>query len=296
MVLYAATVSIFLYRFRLRCCSMNLKNVRIKKAHSRQMRVGLFNVLYKLDENQAQNAYRPHVPGEVLELAFLQERHKPLEGDNAENERHDHAHQKFRREVAGVSAFQSLFWVEERFFRSHALALDPLDAIEECCATDGGDTHEEAEFASVLAVHTHEHHGADGGAAAADARNAGDALHRTCHECSPPVHLDAFVIRVLGAGRAPLRCEKQKAGEKFCNADGARVFEQAFECVLEAEADERCRDAGEDYKASFAELFAVAAEATDDDVRNLLVENYENRKQCACVEHDIEEHACFVHA
>ena len=232
----------------------------------------------------------------MLELAFLDKVHEPLEGDNAEDKRDNHAGQEFRGESAGIDAFQCLFRIEERFFGSHALALDPLDAIEECCTADGGDTHEEAEFAGVLAVHTHEHHGADGGAAAADARDAGDALHCACHECSPPVHLDAFVIRVLGAGRAPLRCKKQKAGEKFCNADGARVFEQAFECVLEAEADERCRDAGEDDKARFAELFAVAAEATDDDVRNLLVENYENRKQCACVEHDIEEHACFVHA
>ena len=94
------------------------------------MRVGLFNVLYKLDENQAQNTHGPDVPSEVLELAFLQERHEPLEGDDAEDEGNDHAHQKFRREVAGVSAFQSLFWVEERFFRSHALALNPLDAVK----------------------------------------------------------------------------------------------------------------------------------------------------------------------
>ena len=232
----------------------------------------------------------------MLELALLYKVHEPLEGDNAEDKCNDHADQKFRRESACIDALQSFFRIEDRFFRSHALAFDPLDAIEECCTADGGDTHEEAEFAGVLAVHAHEHHGADGGTATADARDASDALHGTGHEGAPPVHLDAFVIRVLGAGRAPLRCEKQKAGEKFCNADGARIFEQAFECVLEAEADERCRDAGEDDKARFAELFAVATEASDDDVCNLLVEHHENRKQCACVEHDVEEHACFVHA
>ena len=233
-----------------------------------------FNIL--LYENQPQDTHGPDVPGEVLELALLQECHEPLEGDDAEDERHEHAHQKFGGEVACVDAFQSLFRVEECLFRSHALALDPLDAVEECCTAHGRDAHEEAEFASVLAVHAHEHHGADGRAATADARDAGDALHGTGHESSPPVHLDAFVIRVLGAGRAPLRCEKQKTGEKFCNADGARVYEQAFECVLEAEADECRRDACENDVARFAELFAVATEAADDDVYDFLAEHHEN--------------------
>ena len=207
------------------------------------MRVGLFNVLYKLDKDQSQDTDCPDVPGEVLELAFLQEGHEPLEGDNAENERHDHAHQKFRREVACVNAFQSLFWVKERFFRSHALALDPLDAVKQCCAADCGNAHEEAEFARVLAVYAHEHHGADGGTAAADARNASDALHDAGHEGAPPVHLDAFVIRVLGSGRSPLRREKQYAGEELGHAYGTRILEQPFKHILEAEAYHRCRDA-----------------------------------------------------
>ena len=231
----------------------------------------------------------------MLELAFLDQVHEPLEGDDSEDKCDNHADQEFRGESAGINALQSLFRVEERFFRSHSLALDPLDAIEKCCSANGRNAHEEAEFAGVLAVHAHEHHSADGRTATADARNAGDALHGAGHESSPPVHLDAFVIRVLGAGRAPLRCEKQKTGEKFCNADGARVFEQAFECVLETEADECCRDASENDVARFAELVAVTAEATDDDVRNLLVEHHEDRKQRACVEHDVEEHARFVH-
>ncbi len=232
----------------------------------------------------------------MLELAFLDKVHEPLEGDDSKDKCDNHAGQEFRGESACIDAFQSLFWVEERFFGSHALAFDPLDAIEKCCATDGGDTHEKAEFAGVLAVHAHEHHGADGGTATADARNAGDALHGTGHEGAPPVHLDAFVIRVLGAGWAPLRREKQKAGEKFCDADGARIFEQAFESVLEAEADERRRDARQDDETRFTELFFVAAEAAHDDVRNLLVEHHEDGEERACVEHDVEEHACFVHA
>ena len=231
-----------------------------------------------------------------MELAFLDKVHEPLEGDDSKDKCDNHADQEFRGESAGVNAFQSLFWVEERFFRSHCLALDPLDAIEKCGPANGRNAHEETEFAGVLAVHAHEHHGADGRTATADARDASDALHGTGHEGAPPVHLDAFVIRVLGAGWAPLRCEKQKTGEKFCNADGARVFEQAFQSILEAEADHGCRNAGEDDKARFAELVAVATEASDDDVRNFLVEHHENRKQCACVEHDVEEHACFVHA
>ena len=232
----------------------------------------------------------------MLELAFLDKVHEPLERDDAEDKGDDHADQEFRGESAGIDALQSFFRIEERFFGSHALAFDPLDAIEKCCAANGRNAHEEAEFAGVLAVHAHEHHGADGRTATADARDAGDALYGAGHECAPPVHLNTFVIRVLSAGRAPLRCEKQKTGEKFCNADGTRIFEQAFESVLEAEADERCRDACENDVACFAELVAVATEATDDDVRNLLVEHHEDRKQCACVEHDVEEHACFVHA
>ena len=257
---------------------------------------GRFAYKLLLQQNQSQDADRPDVPGKVLELALLDKVHEPLEGYDSKDKSDNHADQEFRGESAGINAFQCLFWIENHFFGSHALALKPLDAIKESCTANGRNAHEKAEFAGVLAVHAHEHHGTDGGAAAADARDAGDALHCAGHEGAPPVHFDAFVIRVLGAGRAPLRCEQEQSGEKFCDADGTRVFEQAFECVLEAEADERRRDAGKDDKASFAKLFAVAAEATDDDVRNLLVEHYENRKQSACVEHDIEEHACFVHA
>ena len=233
----------------------------------------------------------------MLELALLDKVHEPLEGDDAEDKCDDHADQKFRGEVTSFGALGCFFWI----FQSHlgdffdVLALKPLDAIEEGCTANGRDTHEEAEFAGVLAVHAHEHHGADGRTATADARDAGDALHGSGHKGAPPVHLDAFVIRVLGAGRAPLRCEKQKTGEKFCNADGARVLEKAFECVLEAEADHCRRDACENNVARFAELVAIATEATDDDVRNLLVKHHEDRKQRACVEHDVEEHARFVH-
>ena len=231
----------------------------------------------------------------MLELAFLDKVHEPLEGDDSEDKCDDHADQKFRGESSGIDALQSLFRIEECFFRSHRLALDPLDAIEECCTANGRNAHEETEFARVLAVHAHEHHGADGRTAAADARDAGDALYGAGHKCAPPVHLDAFVLRVLGAGRAPLRCEKQKTGEKFCNADGARIFEQAFECVLEPEANHCSRNACENNVARFAELVAIATEAADDDVRNLLVKHHEDRKQRACVEHDVEEHARFVH-
>ena len=233
----------------------------------------------------------------MLELALLDKVHEPLEGDDTEDKCDDHADQKFRGKVTSFGALGCFFWI----FQSHlsdffdVLALKPLDAIEKCGTANGRNAHEEAEFAGVLAVHAHEHHGADGGAAAADARDAGDALHGAGHESAPPVHLDSFVIRVLGAGRAPLRCEKQKTGEKFCDADCTRVFEQAFEYVLEAEADERCRDARENDVTRFAELVAVTAEATDDDVRNLLVEHHEDRKQRACVEHDVKEHARFVH-
>ena len=257
---------------------------------------GRFAYKLLLQQNQSENADRPDIPGEVLELAILNKVHEPLEGYDSKDKCDNHADQKFRGESAGINAFQCLFWIENHFFGSHALALNPLDAIEEGCAANGRNAHEETEFAGVLAVHAHEHHGADGRTATADARDAGDALYGAGHECAPPIHLDTFVIRVLGAGRAPLRCEKQKTGEKFCNADGTRIFEQAFECILEAEADERCRDACENDVACFAELVAVATEATDDDVRNLLVEHHEDRKQCACVEHDVEEHACFVHA
>ena len=34
----------------------------------------------------------------------------------------------------------------------HVLALGPFENVEEGCAADGGDAHEEAEFARVLAV------------------------------------------------------------------------------------------------------------------------------------------------
>ena len=161
----------------------------------------------------------------MLELTLLDKVHEPLEGDDSKDECDNHADQKFRSESTGVNALQSFFWIEERFFWSHALAFDPLDAIEEGCATYGRNAHEETEFAGVLAVYAHEHHGTDGGTAAADARNAGDALDGAGHEGAPPVHLDAFVIRVLGAGWAPLRREKQKAGEEFCDADRTWIFE-----------------------------------------------------------------------
>ena len=121
-------------------------------------------------------------------------------------------------------------------------------------------------------------------------------MHGAGHECSPPVHLHAFVIRVLGTGRTPLRCEQEQAGEKFCDADCSRIYEQAFECVLEAEADHRCRDTRQDDVAGFAELFFVASDAAHDDVGNLLVEHHEDGEERSGVEHDVEEHACFVHA
>ena len=231
----------------------------------------------------------------MLELALLQEGHEPLESDDAEDEGNNHAHQKFRREVACVNAFQSLFRIEERFFRSHVLALDPLDAVEECCTANCGNAHEEAEFACVLAVHAHEHHGADGRTATADARDASDALNDASHESAPPVHLDTFVFRMFGAGRSPLRCEKQKAGEKFCNADGARIHEQRFKSVFKAKAYHGRRDAREHDEACFTELFLVTAEATDDNVYNLFAEHDEYGKERSGVEHDVEEHARFVH-
>ena len=234
----------------------------------------------------------------MLELALLHEVHEPLEGNDAEDKGDGHAHQEFRCEAARIGALGGLFGV----FQGHlgdlldVLAFCPLDDVEESCATHGGDAHEETEFAGVLAVHAHEHHGANGGTAAADARDAGDALHGAGHERAPPVHFDPFVVRVLGACRAPLRCKEQKTGEEFCDADGARVFEQTFECVLESEANERCGDRGEDDVARFFELFGVPADAAYDDIGNLLVEYDEDGKQRSGMEHDVEEHACFVHA
>ena len=175
------------------------------------------------------------------------------------------------------------------------MALDPLDAVEEGCAADCRNAHEEAEFASVLAVYAHEHHGADSRTTTADARDAGDALNDTGHECAPPVHLDAFVFRMLGSGRSPLRCEKQNASEKFCNADGSRIHEQRFKGVFKAEANQCGRDGSKYDVACFAELFFIAAEATHDDVGDFLVEHDEDGKQRPCVEHDVKEHARFVH-
>ena len=212
----------------------------------------------------------------MLELALLQEGHKPFEGDNAEDKRDDHTHQEFRGKATGIGALHGLFGVQESLFRSHGLALDPLDAIEECSTAHGRNAHEEAEFASVLAVHAHEHHGADGRAATADARDAGDALNDASHESAPPVHLDAFVFRVLGASRSPLRREKQNAREEFCNADGSRIHEQRFKGVLEAEANQCGRDGSKYDVACFAQLVAVATEATDDDVYDFLAEHHEN--------------------
>ena len=101
---------------------------------------------------------------------------------------------------------------------------------------------------------------------------------------------------MLGSGSAPLRGKQQQARKEFGDAHGARVFEQAFEQVLEAEADERRRDARENDVARFAELFLVTVEAAYDDVGNLLVEHHEDGQQGAGMEHDIEEHARFVHA
>ena len=231
----------------------------------------------------------------MLEFALLHEVHEPFESDNAEDECYEHAHQKFRGKTASIDALESLFGIEERFFGSHALALDPLDAIEECCTADGGNAHEEAEFACVLAIHAHEHHGADGRTATADARDASDALNDASHESAPPVHLDTFVFRMLGAGRSPLRCEKQNAGEKFCNADRAWILEQAFEQILEAKANHGCRNACEHDEACLAELFLVAAEATNDNVHDFLAEHDEDGKERSCMEHDIKEHARFFH-
>ena len=216
----------------------------------------------------------------MLELALLHEVHEPLEGDDAEDKGDGHAHQEFRCEATRIGTLGGLFGV----FQGHlgdlldVLAFCPLDDIEESGSAHGRNTHEEAEFARVLAVHAHEHHGANGRTAAADARDAGDALHGAGHERTPPVHLDPFVVRVLGAGRAPLRCKEQKTGEEFRDAHGARVFEQAFEQVLETEANERCGDGGEDDVARFFELFGVLADAAYDDIGNLLVEHDEDGK------------------
>ena len=101
---------------------------------------------------------------------------------------------------------------------------------------------------------------------------------------------------MLGAGGAPLRSKQEQARKEFRHAHGARVFEQVLESILEAEADECRRNACEDDVARFAELFLIAVDAAYDDVGNLLVEHHEDRKQRAGVEHDVEEHARFVHA
>lgn len=112
-----------------------------------------------------------------MELALLHEVHEPLEGDDAKYKGNQHAYEKFGRETACVGAFLRVF---QAFCHvGWALAFEPLDYVEEGSATHGGDAHEEAEFARVLAVYAQKEHGADGGTAAADSRDAGDTLHGT---------------------------------------------------------------------------------------------------------------------
>ena len=101
---------------------------------------------------------------------------------------------------------------------------------------------------------------------------------------------------MLSASCAPLRSKQEQARKEFGDAHGTRIFEQAFESILETEANHGRGDRGEDDVARFLELVAVTADAAHDDVGNLLVENHEDGQQGAGMEHDIEEHARFVHA
>lgn len=246
-----------------------------------------------LNEYQSENACHPQVVTEVVELALLHEVHEPLEGDDAEYEGDEHAYEKFRGETAGVSAFLRV--LEAFCHIGRVLALEPLDTIEEGCATHGGDAHEETEFARVLAVHAEENHAANRRTATADARDAGDALHDTGNQGAPPVHLDAFVFRVLRAGFSPLGSEQQTARDEEGRAHGARICEQTFKSVLESKANHGGRDARENDVARFLQLRGVAFHATDDDVHNLLAEYHKDGKQRTCVKHDVKEHARFVH-
>lgn len=232
-----------------------------------------------------------------MELALLHEGHEPLQCDNAEDEGDDHAHQKFRSKARSVGAGQGLF----RLFNGVAcngfgiLALDPLDAIQEGGATDGGNAHEEAEFAGVLAIDAQENHATDGGAAAADARNAGDALHNASEQSAPPVHLDAFAFRMLAAGLAPLGDEQQGGGEQHGAANCLGIFKQAFQRLLETDADDGRWNRGQHDVASFLQLDRIAVDAAHNHVHKFLAEHDEDGKQSSCVEHDVEEHARFLH-
>lgn len=232
-----------------------------------------------------------------MELALLHEGHEPLQGDDAEDEGDDHAYQKFRGKARSIGAGQGLF----RLFDGVAsngfgvLALDPLDAIQEGGATDSGNAHEEAEFAGVLAVHAQKDHAADGRAAAADARDASDALHNARHQSAPPVHLDALAFRMLAAGLAPLGNKQQRGGKQHGAAHGLGIFEQAFKRLLEADADDGSRNGSQHDVARFLQLNRIAADAAHNHVHKFLAEHDEDGKESSRVEHDVEEHARFLH-
>ena len=111
-----------------------------------------------------------------MELSLLDKVHEPLEREDSRDERDEHSREEFRGERAAFRALGKHFRI---FYRVERLALDPFDEVEERCAADGRDAHEERKFASVLAVRSHEEHGGNCGTAAADARDAGNALHRS---------------------------------------------------------------------------------------------------------------------
>lgn len=232
-----------------------------------------------------------------MELALLNKGHEPLQGDNAEDEGDDHAHQKFRSKARSVGTGQCLFGLFDGVASNGfgVLALDPLDAIQEGGATYGGNTHEEAEFAGVLAVHTQENHAADGRTATADTRDAGDTLHDACDQSAPPVHLDAFVIRMLAAGLAPLGDEQQGGGKEHGAANGLGIFEEAFQRLLETDADNSRRDGGQHDVARFFQLDGIATDAAHNHVHQFLAEHDEDGKESSCVKHDVKEHARFLH-
>lgn len=166
-----------------------------------------------------------------MELSLLDKVHEPLEREDSRDERDEHSREKFRGKCPAFRAPLEHFRI---FYRVERLALDPFDGVEKGRSADSRDAHEERKFAGVLAVRSHEEHCGDSGAAAADARDAGDALHRSRGERAPPVHRLAGFFRVVRAGLCPFGSVEERSREEERAADEPRTFEERFDLVLEA--------------------------------------------------------------
>ncbi len=257
----------------------------------------MYEALNLLNKDQSKNACNPQVVAKVVELALLNKGHEPLQSDDAEDKGNDHTHQKFRSKLAGFCASLSLFGIFQDILGDlfGILALEPLDYIKESRTSHSRNAHKEAEFASILAVHSQEDHATDGRAAAANTRDASDTLNHASDQGAPPVHTDAFVVRMLAASFAPLGNEQQCCSKQHCAANGLGIFEQAFKRFLEANTDDGRRDGCENDIAHFVQLSPVAVDAAHDHVHDFLAEHHKDGKQRARVEHDVEEHSGFVH-